>query len=161
MRGAGFDAARDGAAGWRLVSDQVMGGVSDGTLTLEEVAGRPALRLTGKVSLENDGGFLQMATDVAPAPGAAGIELEVLGDGSDYNLHLRTDAVEKPWQSFRATFRAGPQWRRIRLPFAGLEAHRIDAAFDPAGLRRIGLVAIGQAFRPDLSLSMLHFYTKN
>ncbi len=161
MRRRLFDAERDGMAGWRCVSDQVMGGASVGTLRQERVAGRVALRLTGEVSLENDGGFLQMATDMGAAPTSDGIEIEVLGDCAEYNLHLKTDAVEKPWQSYRATFRAGPEWTRIRLPFAGLEAHRIDAPFDPGGLRRIGLVAFGRAFRPDLSLAALDLFGEN
>jgi len=50
---------------WRLVGDTVMGGVSRGTLTQENVAGRPAWRMRGSVSLENNGGFLQMALDLA------------------------------------------------------------------------------------------------
>lgn len=57
--------------GWQLVTDQVMGGVSRGTLTRETVAGRPALVMRGDVRLENDGGFIQMALDLArpEAPG--------------------------------------------------------------------------------------------
>lgn len=159
MRRTLFDAGRDGIAGWRCVSDRVMGGESDGRLDLVEIDGRRALRLTGRVSLADGGGFLQMATDADPAPQAAGIEIEVRGDGSDYDLRLRTAAAEKPWQSYRAAFRAPAQWRRIRLRFGDLEPHRIAAPFDPRGLRRIGLVAIGREFRPDLSLAALHLFS--
>ena len=49
---------------WQLVTDRVMGGVSDGTLVRETVSGRPALRMRGDVSLENNGGFVQMALDL-------------------------------------------------------------------------------------------------
>ncbi len=150
-----FDARRDGAGGWALVSDRVMGGRSDGALRLEEVAGRAAVRMTGEVSLENDGGFLQMARDMAPAPGWAGIEILVRGNGETYNLHLRTDAMEKPWQSFRTSFRALPGWQAVRLTFDELVPHRIDAAFEPERLRRAGLVAIGRRFHADLAVARL------
>jgi Complex I intermediate-associated protein 30 (CIA30) len=153
-----YDAGRDGLGSWALVSDRVMSGVSDGALVLQVVAGRSALRLTGDVSLENDGGFLQMARDVEPASGYEGIELHVFGNDEAYNLHLRTDALEKPWQSFRATFRADRDWSCIRLPFEDLAPHRTRAAFDPWRLRRVGLVAIGRAFRADLALSRMSFY---
>jgi hypothetical protein len=50
-------------ARWRLLSDRVMGGVSDGTMTHGPVDGRTAWRLQGEVSLRNNGGFLQLALD--------------------------------------------------------------------------------------------------
>jgi Complex I intermediate-associated protein 30 (CIA30) len=62
-------------------SDQVMGGVSMGNLLREEYAGRIANVLRGKVSLENNGGFIQMATNLGISPVDAskfvGIELDV------------------------------------------------------------------------------------
>ena len=42
--------------GWVLVSDRVMGGISNGAMARETVAGRDAIRMTGGVSLENNGG---------------------------------------------------------------------------------------------------------
>lgn len=156
-----YDARRDGPGSWELVSDRVMGGVSLGALTLETVAGSPALRLTGEVSTRNDGGFLQMARDMDPAGGWDGIELRVIGNNEPYNLHLRTDALDKPWQSFRATFRAGRDWTRIRVPFAEFAPHRTRASFEPGRLRRLGLVAIGRPFRADLALGVLSLFNEN
>ena len=51
---------------WRGFSDQVMGGISEETIALTTIDGRRALRLTGEVRLENNGGFIQMALDLAP-----------------------------------------------------------------------------------------------
>jgi hypothetical protein len=146
---------------WALVTDGVMGGLSRGSLRRETVADRPALRLTGTVSLANNGGFIQMALDLAPggglldASGWDGLALAVRGNGEGYGLHLRTDAATRPWQSWRQGFHAGPEWRRVRLPFAGFRPHRIDAPLDIARLRRLGLVAIGRAFSADLALGGL------
>ncbi|MGD7552053.1 CIA30 family protein, partial [Ralstonia pseudosolanacearum] len=50
--------AANGAV-WDLVSDRVMGGVSRGVMIREVVRDRPALRMQGEVSLENNGGFIQ------------------------------------------------------------------------------------------------------
>ena len=52
---------------WQVVSDQVMGGISRAALQVGEHAGRRCLRLHGEVRLENNGGFVQMALDLAPA----------------------------------------------------------------------------------------------
>jgi len=152
------------AHSWRLISDRVMGGVSDGVARLETVAGRRALRMRGRVSLDNNGGFVQIARDLAidggvvDLSGFAGLELDVHGTGEDYGAHLRTQDVERPWQSYRAGFRAEPAWRRVRLPFAVFHPHRIDTPLDLRGARRLGLVAIGRDFEADLAVARVALY---
>ena len=149
---------------WRLVTDQVMGGVSEARVRRTTVAGRAALQLTGDVSLANNGGFVQTTLDLRPDGGAvdasawSGIELTVRGNGETYNLHLRTTDVRRPWQSYRQSFPTADAWRTVRLPFDGFEAHRIDAPLDLSRLKRIGLVAIGREFRADLAVAELRFY---
>jgi hypothetical protein len=154
--------ATNGAV-WALVSDGVMGGLSSGRLEPAVIGGRRCLRLTGRVRLENDGGFLQMALDLAPgggpidASGFGGIAVTVRGNGETYGVHLRTAELARPWQSYRAGIAAGPDWTQHRLPFAAFVPHRTDVPFDPGRLRRIGLVAIGRAFEADLAVSDLRF----
>lgn len=149
---------------WQLVSDRVMGGVSRGQMSVEEVAGRKALRMKGEVSLENNGGFLQLALALSPDGQAVdasawdGLEIDVIGNGSSYNMHLRTSDIRRPWQSYRQSFEAGAEWQTVRLPFAGFEAYRIDAPLNVARLRRLGLVAIGRAFEADVALGGLRLY---
>ncbi|WP_099826357.1 CIA30 family protein [Oceaniglobus indicus] len=146
-------------AKWEYVADTVMGGVSRGRLTDEPVSGRPAHRLTGDVSLENDGGFVQMAFDLCPDGGAFdasafdGVEIDVIGNGEHYDLRLRTTDLVRPWQSFRTEFRATPEWQSLRLPFAAFAPHKTDAAFDPAALRRIGILGIGRVFHADVAVA--------
>ena len=149
---------------WELIADRVMGGVSSGGMNREMVAGRPALRMQGDVSLENNGGFVQIALDLAPGGGSidasawAGVEIDVLGNGEHYNLHLRTDDVVRPWQSYHAGFAATPEWRAVRLAFADFEPHRLDAPLDLTRLRRLGVVAIGRAFAADIAIAGMRFY---
>jgi hypothetical protein len=159
--GAGAD-SRIGTT-WRIVSDAVMGGESVATLHAGRVEGRACLRLAGDVSLENNGGFVQASLDLAKAgtldaSGFAGIELDVRGNGESYNVHLRTADTRIVWQSYRAGFEAGPEWRTVRLPFADFRPHRLDAPLDVSRLRRIGLVAIGRTFHADLCFSRLALY---
>ncbi|MDE2294919.1 MAG: CIA30 family protein [Gammaproteobacteria bacterium] len=152
---------------WRLITDQVMGGVSVGTMRRETIAGRTAIRVQGEVRLENGGGFLQIALDLSPTDGLVdasawhGIELDVFGNdprgNEEYAVHLRTDASIRPWQSYRQCFTASAAWRTVQLPFDRFVAHRTEAALDTRRLRRIGVVAIGRAFSPDLALGGLRF----
>lgn len=148
---------------WRIVTDGVMGGVSQGRLSLEKIEGRDCLRLRGNVSLENNGGFVQAALDLPEdslrnISDYGGLLIEVYSNNERYNVHLRTRDMWLPWQSYRATFTAVERWRSLRLPFADFEAHRIDKALDLRRLKRIGLVAIGREFEADLCLGGIAFY---
>lgn len=151
------------APDWDYVGDDVMGGVSRGQARSETVAGRRATRLTGDVSLDNNGGFVQIAFDLAggalfDATAFAGIEIDVLGNGERYDMRLRTDALTRPWQSFRTEFTASPDWSTCRLPFGDFEPHRTDATFDPARLRRIGILAVGRAFQADIAVAAIRLF---
>lgn len=149
---------------WRFVADEVMGGVSTGQVRQVQHAGRQATQLTGAVSLENNGGFIQMSmalgNGTAPrdASQSTGIEIDVAGNGETYDLRLRTDQLSRPWQSYRAAFTARLDWETLQFPFAGLTPHRTDIPFDPARLQRIGIVAVGRAFDVDVKVARLRFY---
>lgn len=149
---------------WEYVSDRVMGGVSNGKIAAVVLEGRSSSRLTGQVSLEKNGGFVQMAFDLpGPAFDASawtGLEIDVYGNGEAYDLRLRTTALTRPWQSFRATFVAEPRWQTIRIPFAEVAAHRTEAAFNAAELRRIGVLAIGRVFDADVAVARVALYRK-
>ena len=151
-------------ASWELIADRVMGGVSQGTMRRETIEGRTAIRMQGDVSLENNGGFLQVALDLSPqgnsidASGWQGIEIDVFGNGEEYNLHLRTADIRRPWQSYRQTFRAPSAWTTIRLAFADFTPYRIEAPLDLKKLRRIGIVAIGRAFTADIAIGGVRFF---
>lgn len=154
-------------ARWQLFSDRVMGGITEGTISRGMVSGRNAITMKGRVRLENNGGFLQIAIDLSANGGPIdagafdGVEIDVTGNGEAYGCHLRTTDTTRPWQSYRQGFQAPPQWTRIRLPFSKLAAYRIDIPFDPRALRRIGLVAIGREFDAHFSVSRVALYSDN
>lgn len=149
---------------WRAVTDQVMGGVSAASLAHDIIEGHPCLHLTGDVRLENNGGFIQAALDLTSsgkqldASGYTGLRLVVRGNGEKYSVHLRTPDNVLPWQSYRADFTAVAKWQSIDLPFDSFVPYRLEAALDTTRLRRVGVVAIGRAFRADLAVSELSFY---
>ena len=148
---------------WRLVTDTVMGGVSNGQLTVEEIDGRPCLRLRGEVRTENNGGFIQAALDletsrVRDASAFDGVVIDVYGNGETYSLHLRQDGLWLPWQAFRASFTASPEWRTHYLPFAQFQPHKTSASLKRDRLKRIGVVAIGRAFSADLCVGRIGYY---
>lgn len=90
-----------------------------------------------------------------------GIEYEVYGDGDTYDVRLRTAQLTRPWQSFRAYFVGNPHRQEVKLPFSSLVSHRVEAIFDPACLRRIGILAIGRERDACISVSNIGFYSAN
>lgn len=149
---------------WALISDRVMGGVSSGAMSREVVAGRAAIRMTGGVSLDNNGGFLQVAVDLGAAGAEidarhwTGIRLDVFGNDQVYNLHLRTSDIRRPWESYRKSFHAPSRWTTVFLPFDKFTPHRTERPLNLARLRRVGVVAIGREFEADISIADIRFY---
>lgn len=150
---------------WRLFTDQVMGGISNGTLKPEQYKGKSCLRMKGQVSTENNGGFVQIALDLNAgkafdASAYQGLKIEVAGNNEEYNLHYRTSGLWLPWQSYRASFKATPQWSTIRIPFNKMKPYRTGKKFRQNKIKRIGLVAIGKNFEADLCVGSVSFYGK-
>lgn len=150
---------------WRLFTDTVMGGVSTGNINVHSHQGKNCLRLRGNVSTENNGGFVQMALPLSErgafdASGYDGVEIEIAGNNETYNIHFRTADLWFPWQSYRASFTALPNWQTIRLPFAELEAYKTSQAFQRNELKRIGLLGIGRNFKADLCLASIRLYSE-
>lgn len=147
---------------WRLVTDGVMGGVSDGQLSVDR-ENQNCLRLQGDVKLDNNGGFVQAALDLSTYSPQdiekyAGLMLTVYGNNEQYNVHLRTRDNWLPWQAYRATFTAAPEWKELYIPFTEFVPYRTDKALDVSRLKRIGIVAIGREFRADLCIGRIVFY---
>jgi hypothetical protein len=151
---------------WRAVTDQVMGGRSEGAIARRTIDGRSALCLSGDVSLANNGGFVQAILDLT-APGGAnafdasgfdGVRLLVRGNREGYNLHLKSAATVLPWQSYRATFVAGPEWREVHLPFGAFEPHRVVQRLDTRRLTKLGILGIGRDFKADVCIAEVRFY---
>jgi hypothetical protein len=149
---------------WRLVTDAVMGGVSRGAISDVVLKGRKATCMCGNVSIANNGGFIQLALDLSPEAGSfdagrfAGIELDALGNGEEYGVHLRSTDLTRPQQSYRHDFRATQEWKTLKFPFAQFRPHRTDISINTTRLRRIGLVAIGREFTAMLGIARLAFY---
>lgn len=162
------DFSREGVSAlgtsWQTFTDRVMGGVSDGQAAFETLDGRRCLRLRGRVSLENQGGFVQTALPLAKEGGSLevsafkGIRLLVKGNGHKYYIHLRTDDTRLPWQYYAAGFDAGPDWASVDIPFSAFEPENLRPALDTRKLRRLAIVAAKKAFAADVAVAKIEFY---
>lgn len=156
-----FSETTPDAATWTVFTDRVMGGVSDAEAHLAQVQGRRALRLQGRVSLERNGGFVQVARPLAAgtapldATGTDGLQLDVCGAPGPYFVHLRTVHTRAPWQYYRAPLPVTAEWRTVSVPWSAFTPGGLAQPLDVRGLLRLGVVGGTAAFDADISLARL------
>lgn len=135
---------------WEFFSDQVMGGVSDGAAKVTNAG----LHLTGTVSTDNNGGFIQARLKpVTLAPETQSITLEVKGNGAAYYVHLRTRGTMLPWRFYQAGFATDGTWQEVTLPltaFTGEGGKR--GALKAKDVMSLALVAYGANYEADIKL---------
>ncbi|CUH63067.1 Complex I intermediate-associated protein 30 (CIA30) [Thalassovita gelatinovora] len=147
---------------WNYFSDQVMGGVSEGRVTFETVDEAPVLRLTGRVSTANRGGFIQarMMLDAPLSNTSQGIVLTVRGNDQPYYVHLRTRWTILPWQLYQGEFDASQTWQEVRIPFESFAPYGglLSRSFRVSDVRSIAVVAFGRDHDADLSVRAIGVY---
>lgn len=148
-------------AGWRFFTDEVMGGVSTGQVVFLEEDGLRHARMTGRVSTQNRGGFIQMQMELASPPPAetTGVRLVVRGNDQRYFVHLRTSGTILPWQYYQAGFDVTRRWAPVTLPF---ETFRASGALlrnvpRPESLKSIAVVAFGRDHAAEIEVSEVGF----
>ena len=164
---------------WAGFTDQVMGGISKGICTREVIEGKVCNLMKGRVSLYNNGGFIQMATALSTDPALSltvdasrfdGVELEVLYRGDEdeetFNVHLRNPACLRQFSSYRGSFfvKKNQDWQTVRIPFdnfVGYGPGSSEIPFDASELRRLGIVAIGKAMEVYLAVAGVRFYKES
>ena len=81
---------------WQYISDRTMGGVSNGKVTLGRENEVDFIRLTGQVSTQNNGGFIQLRAGISFAntqtqgQSISGAKLTARGNGEVYHVFIRT-----------------------------------------------------------------------
>jgi hypothetical protein len=156
------DFSDDPSARWSFFTDQVMGGVSTGQAAFETEGGATYLRLQGRVSTENNGGFIQARLEPSQpvADSARGVEIEVRGNGETYFLHLRTRGTRLPWQFYQAPFEVTGDWTVLRIPFAEFapKGRLLSKTFAPGAIRSLAVAAYGRDHTADVSVRRIGFY---
>lgn len=149
---------------WEGITDQVMGGRSDLQTTFIREDDRFLLRMTGTVSLENNGGFIQVRfkLDEPDLPNPAdykGFYLEVRGTGNGYYLHAKTPRTFFPWSHFAAPLPVSDEWKRVKVPFSRFTSEfMMDSPFTPESIRSIAVVAAKQEMKANIRVREIGFY---
>ena len=83
---------------WNYVADTVMGGISTGGVEFKTIEGEAIAVLTGNVTTENNGGFIQIRRDLrrVDLDNANSIKLIAKGNNQKYFVFLRTTGTKLP-----------------------------------------------------------------
>ncbi len=148
---------------WAFFTDGVMGGLSQGKAIISNVSGEDCYHMTGNVTTENNGGFIQIRNQLKPSISTKefkGIYLKVYGNNENYSIHLRTALTMAPWQYYKFSFNTDKKWDVIKAPFSEFKKSNLYQPSDLVGqkIKSIGLVAGFKDFKADICLSEIGFY---
>jgi len=100
---------------WQAVNDNVMGGVSDGRF---KITADKTMEFSGRLSLENNGGFASVRTKPTDLEISAGdtIVVRLKGDGREYVLNVYTKSRRMAF-SYRAPLpTTRDEWTEVSVP---------------------------------------------
>lgn len=109
-----------GLGGWEVEDDGVMGGLSQGTLTLGD-EGQAVF--SGFVSLENNGGFSSIQFSFEPRDISAyrTAVLRIKGDGKPYQFAVEAGPGDRAY--YLHEFATSGDWQEVEIPLAALVPH--------------------------------------
>jgi len=148
---------------WTFFTDGVMGGISKGYVEIKIINKIPCYRMSGNVTTENNGGFIQIRSLINPnikISDYEGIYIKVYGNDKTYYLHLRTQFTLVPWQYYSFSFNASDKWTEIKAPFSKFKKSNF---YQPKNIlnqtiKSIGLVAGFDDYQADICLAEIGFY---
>ena len=150
---------------WIQFSDQVMGGLSEGQAQYTQKDSLNCLRLSGAVSLDHMGGFVQVELPLVHSRNLFDAEqykgVYVLCQSIEpegYYIHLRTRELSMPWQHYRAAFFPGRIWTECQIPFEAFIPTSTGHPLNVQRLTGLGIVAGRRSFNPELYLAKIGFY---
>jgi monofunctional biosynthetic peptidoglycan transglycosylase len=108
-------AGPDAAQKWQAVNDGVMGGVSDGRF---KITPDKTMEFSGRLSLENNGGFASVRTKPTNFNIHAGdtLVVRVKGDGREYVLNIYTKSRRMAFSYRTALPTTKDEWTEVSVP---------------------------------------------
>ena len=155
---------KENAKYWGYISDRTMGGISNGQAFLDEDRDTIFARLTGNVSTENNGGFIQLRSTLSFAninnfeKKLRGVRINTKGNGETYHIFIRTSKTQSYRDFYFATFIANEEWQVVDLPFSKFKHRFSNSVLDGNDIQTFGIVAYGRDFVSDVSVSEIIFY---
>ena len=146
---------------WNYVADTVMGGISTGGVEFKTIEGEAIAVLTGNVTTENNGGFIQIRRDLRriDLDNANSIKLIAKGNNQKYFVFLRTTGTKLPWQYYQSEFTVNENFNKFILPINEFKKSGMlmSNKINPKKITSIGIVAFGRDHYANISIKELEF----
>lgn len=125
---------------WQIEDDVVMGGRSSGSFEItEEGHGR----FFGQVSLENNGGFSSVHSEITRkgVQPNKDIVIHLKGDGSIYQMRIKAEADAYYW--YKAAFETTGEWQTVTIPMYAFSPVRHGEKLNQPNFGHRGIEMIG------------------
>ena len=146
---------------WNFISDDVMGGVSTGNVKYKTTKKETVAILSGNVSTENNGGFIQIQRklDEVNLVNAKSVKILAKGNNQKYFVHLRTKWTLLPWQYYQSSFTVTEEFQEFALP---INAFKKSGLFlknniNSKNITSIGIVAFGRDHKANIEIKKVIF----
>ena len=147
---------------WNYVADTVMGGISTGGVEFKTIEGEAIAVLTGNVTTENNGGFIQIRRDLrrVDLDNANSIKLIAKGNNQKYFLHLRTSRTILPWQYYQIGFKVEEKYKEYILQINEFEKSGSfqPNSVNPRTISSVAIVAYGRDHKAEIYIKEISFH---
>lgn len=147
---------------WKFISDNVMGGVSTGSINYVMKEGNSSAYLSGNVSTKNNGGFIQIRRSLKniDLSKAKYIKITAKGNNQKYFLHLRTSGTILPWQYYQISFEVKEEYKEYILQ---IKEFKKSGSFQPSmvnskSISSVAVVAYGRDHKADIHVKEISFH---
>ena len=146
---------------WKLITDQVMGGISTGEVKFINTKKSSYVNLKGNVSTKNRGGFIQIRNDLrnVSLDEAKYIHIQAKGNNQNYFLHIRTKGTILPWQYYQIDFKVNETFKVYKLAIENFKRSSsfISKKINPKNITSIAIVAFGRDHQASIFVQEIQF----
>ncbi len=146
---------------WTYIADNVMGGISDGVVEFNLVDSNVYALLSGNVSTENNGGFIQIRRELKniDLSKAKSIRLYAKGNNEKYYIFLRTTGTILPWQYYSHEFTVNEEYNEFIMPIKDFKKSGTLLAkqVNPKKITSVAIVAYGRDHVAEIYVKELEF----
>ena len=146
---------------WTYIADNVMGGISDGGVEFNLVDSNVYALLSGNVSTENNGGFIQIRRELEniDLSEAKSIRVYAKGNNEKYYIFLRTTGTVLPWQYYSHEFTVNEEYNEFIMPIKDFKKSGTLLAkqINPKKITSVAIVAYGRDHVAEIYVKELEF----
>tara|TARA_B100000161_G_scaffold19926_1_gene11947 strand:- start:24 stop:569 length:546 start_codon:yes stop_codon:yes gene_type:complete len=146
---------------WTYIADNVMGGISDGRVEFNLVDSNVYALLSGNVSTENNGGFIQIRRELKniDLSKAKSIRVYARGNNEKYYIFLRTTGTILPWQYYSHEFTVNEEYNEFIMHIQDFKKSGTLLAkqVNPKKITSVAIVAYGRDHVAEIYVKELEF----